>query len=614
METTLRKLKYVYTALTALGVFAFLALAITVFWHRSADIEAKKIEDDLLITTVNNVNTINFLFAEFAKTLSIGSRGLEKNPNNTNPSLISTHLHDIKTEGGFLCVSLYTPDGMMHTACDITAPQEEKSLLTEYMYSNAYISDAYFDTLHEEYVVSVSVAMQDPFNGHYLNGIISTKELSQMLAKSFFTSGGFFHIIDGNGEYLATSETGVEILMDESFIDAMPLVTFVDGYDYETTSTSFLSGKSAMTKYSYEGNIRYMYYMPVGINNWMITSVVPKEEIEKNAVSHQTAGITLTSSILAVIILLFIFIFYVEKKSQADALMMQNSIQTLADITNKVIIEWDHKKNILSAVSDYATIFGRELITRDIRNGLGRLDLVHPDDIKKFQRILKNMVDAKTVFEERFRLQHADGRYIWCELSSTVVKSPKDIPLKTFAFLENIDDDIRHTEELRKTAERDSLTDVFNKTHTESLIAYELNHLHDKIAALFILDCDNFKQINDTFGHLKGDEVLKEAANGLKHIFRSDDIIGRIGGDEFFVYLKNVDSIDSVEKKAQTVCEKLQKTYTSNNKSVTITYSIGIALAPAHGTDLETLYTIADKALYSVKSKGKNNYTIFKDS
>lgn len=125
--------------------------------------------------------------------------------------------------------------------------------------------------------------------------------------------------------------------------------------------------------------------------------------------------------------------------------------------------------------------------------------------------------------------------------------------------------------------------------------------------AFFIIDVDNFKAVNDVYGHLSGDVMLADIAGVLQKMFRSGDYIGRIGGDEFLVFLCNIDDFACVTEKAEKVLRACQEMFVQEQVSC----SIGIALAPEHGADYFTLYKHADVALYHAKTKGKNTYAVY---
>ena len=109
---------------------------------------------------------------------------------------------------------------------------------------------------------------------------------------------------------------------------------------------------------------------------------------------------------------------------------------------------------------------------------------------------------------------------------------------------------------------------------------------------------------------VSGDEVLKNFGSILKESFKVDDIVGRAGGDEFIVFVKDIQEQSDAENKAQEICQKIRSIEIENFKG-TISCSIGIALYPKHGTTFKDLYNLADQALYQTKDHGRNGYTCY---
>lgn len=124
--------------------------------------------------------------------------------------------------------------------------------------------------------------------------------------------------------------------------------------------------------------------------------------------------------------------------------------------------------------------------------------------------------------------------------------------------------------------------------------------------AFLMMDCDGFKSINDTFGHLAGDQMLKNIGKCLTCSFRSSDIIGRVGGDEFVVYMKDVPSVDFVLRK----CRQLRRLIRTMGGSTPLSISIGIAFVKSE-TAYEDVFRMADEALYQAKKDGGNRITVY---
>lgn len=161
---------------------------------------------------------------------------------------------------------------------------------------------------------------------------------------------------------------------------------------------------------------------------------------------------------------------------------------------------------------------------------------------------------------------------------------------------------------LQKRATVDPLTQLANRTFLEEQVATTLQNEHKNHCAI-LLDIDNFKGINDTFGHQAGDAVLTSFAKMLKGKFRTDDTVARLGGDEFFVFMKNANPA-IIYPRAQSILEAC-KTLMPEDSGIKVTPSIGISIYPDHGESFTDLYKNADIALYHSKKKGKNTYTIY---
>lgn len=171
----------------------------------------------------------------------------------------------------------------------------------------------------------------------------------------------------------------------------------------------------------------------------------------------------------------------------------------------------------------------------------------------------------------------------------------------------------RNTEDLKDKADTDQLTGLKNKLATEREIKEYIENHPDSIAMMFLVDIDNFKKINDTMGHAFGDEVLRELGKNIGINFRVSDIIGRTGGDEFTIFLKNLKEEQNVLREAQKLMYFFKHFQVGDYVKYSVTASIGAAVFPAHGSDFESLYKSADAAVYKSKRRGKAQLSFFDD-
>jgi len=182
------------------------------------------------------------------------------------------------------------------------------------------------------------------------------------------------------------------------------------------------------------------------------------------------------------------------------------------------------------------------------------------------------------------------------------------IPLSSEGEGEALSEDV---EKWKKQAREDFLTSFLNRQQFDVEVAQAIA-THKK-GTMFIIDLDGFKQVNDTFGHLMGDEVLKNASKRIRLSFRKDDILSRYGGDEFLVYAPRLEDREIIEQRMQTLQGLLRHPHTLDGVFSAVTASIGIASFPADGRDIKELIASADKALYEAKLRGKDQYVFFED-
>ena len=169
----------------------------------------------------------------------------------------------------------------------------------------------------------------------------------------------------------------------------------------------------------------------------------------------------------------------------------------------------------------------------------------------------------------------------------------------------------REVSDIRSKSYQDVLTGLWNRAYTENAVNEMISQ--KKKGALFMLDMDNFKAVNDNYGHIAGDETLKVFAGTLKKFAGEGDILCRIGGDEFMIFVKGVTEKSELSSRAADIISDFQKKFAALSFEIECSVSIGIAQTPEDGLEFNKLYNSADKALYYVKQNGKNAYHFFSD-
>lgn len=226
----------------------------------------------------------------------------------------------------------------------------------------------------------------------------------------------------------------------------------------------------------------------------------------------------------------------------------------------------------------------------------------HPDDYAIIHAAHRSLEKGRPVSCQARMRAGDDAAPIWCKVDMTPLTGA-DGGLRVVGVVSNIHELRARSARYEAEAKTDLLTGLYNKVSAERAIKKLINRQKNIEGTLIVLDLDDFKQVNDTYGHPAGDTVLRETAAQLKGMFRSTDIVGRWGGDEFFVFAVGM-------AESEHLRQKLAQMLSCEGFTYSVTKSVGAACWPAHAQDWDTLCSLADKALYQAK-KRKSRYQIY---
>lgn len=249
---------------------------------------------------------------------------------------------------------------------------------------------------------------------------------------------------------------------------------------------------------------------------------------------------------------------------------------------------------------------------------LSALDLIEhvklSDELTKVPMIVLSHGEDENFERRCMRLGVSD--FIFHPFSKVGILSRVNRVLEFQQLKQNFQSEItRQTEEYDEVynlAKKDPLTKLWNRAYTEEKINEYMQERRHR-GAMLILDMDNFKEINDSYGHIVGDEILVEFAHTLVALTRQDDIVCRLGGDEFIVFLKNIATREAIAEKVEQIIVTLEKRIVKPKTDESISVSIGVVVAPLDGRCFSQLYQNADKSLYYVKQNGKGSYRFFRE-
>lgn len=237
----------------------------------------------------------------------------------------------------------------------------------------------------------------------------------------------------------------------------------------------------------------------------------------------------------------------------------------------------------------------------------------HPEDMDRdkgpFHDLLRGTIPSYQV-EKRYR--HAFGHFVWVLLTASLVRDPRGEPLYVVSQIQDISDRKEQSVRLEYLVDHDFLTGLLNRRRFQQEVAHEAERMSRTGAkgAVLMIDLDNFKSVNDNFGHKAGDDLLRGVAGALRHRRRQTDVLARVGGDEFAMLLPETDA-----DQAQIVAEGIVKTLgrqvaVLGDQSIRVTASVGVALFD--GLRAAEVLEFADLAMYEAKEAGRNRVSAFR--
>ncbi len=308
-----------------------------------------------------------------------------------------------------------------------------------------------------------------------------------------------------------------------------------------------------------------------------------------------------------------VFVDISEQKKMQEMLLLEGERYKIAsELSQDVLFEYLVKSDEMIYTEKYKELFGRNSILPLFhKNCELRRDTIHPDDWGIYLEFCQDLAQGKKMIEAEVRMKDRLNEFIWCQFMGKTIFDDERHPIRVIGKIVNVDSQKRELEALEYKATRDPLTGVYNKEVTiKKIDKYISGNKNDKHILMFI-DFDDFKKVNDNYGHLLGDKVLIYVIGRIKSVFSAGEIIGRIGGDEFIVFSGGVTCMEDILHKAESLVNALDTVYLENGLAIPISGSIGIAAYPDDGLHYEQLIQCADKALYRVKEQGKNNYLLY---
>lgn len=631
LRTNLRQI----VALTVLGLAVIAVLTTLSFFHFS-----KKMYKTIYMQNMSSVSQLAGYFTRTFDTkiaacfqiLENAELLIEPEQDLLEDSIIQK-LQAVVSKTDFADMGLVDLQGNARNISGASVDMYNAAFVQQVLAGNRYISDAYYTGEGEKnayLLLAIPMHQQGEIAG-ILYGWYRIEDI--LLDVEWDTdSSCYFQIVDSQGNYITRSNS--ENAWAGDGVDAIDVWTELAEYDYHETTTAdeivsnIRQGKSGTFYCTYQGDGRYGSYQPIGINQWYVFSMLPQQNIVEYASSMRQISLHMLVQILLCLLagglipILYVGrVYYMIREKNTTLEVHNRMFQLVLQKTKDIPFEADLRRREVILHSPRFEGGSYALNLGDIRPSvLFTQEKLDPTCYNTYRKIYTDLMRAKTGAPEVVQLCML-GEMTWFKIMLLdVYRQGTDI--RVVGVLENYEEQKQKDMEierrrqqaihLSRRSQHDFLTGLFNRETFEEWADMYLDSSPERMQAFLILDLDHFKEINDTMGHTKGDEVLRDVADTLRHQFRRDDIIARLGGDEFVILLKNLDSDAVIEKLTGALGQALRKTYTQGETSLSISASIGVARAPMDGTTFAELYPKADAALYEVKRRGKDSFQIYR--
>lgn len=452
-----------------------------------------------------------------------------------------------------------------------------------------------------------------------VTGTFAYSVLENIFSVSTFSGNGYAYLINDRGRILGASQSENRLWYSDNWVDFFVENKVLDIPAIDKIRDDIRAGKTASMRYQLGNQERIMVYAPVGLNNWSVVSIMTADFIN----AQQRKIIWSTVILILVLLALFVFTGYLFYKiiNQSEKVAKENMRYVTTTKSLKTLVyEYDFASRVIEFSGDTSFLFGGKMRQLSLENFNIVEKLIHESDRNLLSHLRDFVASGETSYRSELRLL-IGGEYVWYQFSGTLIKDKESgAPVKMIGNLVNVNAQVVREQEFKEMAETDLLSGLLNKVSLEKRITEWTAAADGSVGAFYILDLDNFKQVNDKIGHSAGDRAICDAANKLNLVFSERDFIARIGGDEFCVFLTLPSTLpenkiqEIIAEKARVLNSILHETYCSGDVTVSVMASIGISLFPAQAKTYKDLFERADAALYHVKKQGKNSFAIYDES
>ncbi len=464
----------------------------------------------------------------------------------------------------------------------------------------------------DDVLISIPAFLDDTVSG-VLFAVLTNNTISYLIETTAYEGKAISGVCDSEGNVIFTErdfEFGYRL---ENVFSLIQDDSLESGLTQAGLKQVMRNSEERDFYFYYNGERYYTVIEPIGINDWYVFSTVDgttADTIQRHVSAYVSAMFLIVFAVgIAMILEAFLHERTTVKRLEQDKELLRQSSERYALInrlSNEVLFTVNMENGNIDFNDNFETMFGFSPPECSIDNPEECAQLVVESDRPQFAQFVERMQSGAAEAHEDLRMFNACGVGRWKHLEIYAVFDNEGHTKEAVGKISDIHRQKQSLQRLKKQADSDSLTGLLNRSamerNTREFLAGDGKEAQH---AFFMLDFDNFKQVNDTLGHAEGDQMLVAFAYAVKRLFRTGDLVARIGGDEYMMLMKTIDSDESALEKAEQIRKVMGKV--SAEFKVNVTVSIGIAMFDRDGKTFEALYKAADAALYNVKKSGKDD-------
>ena len=297
-----------------------------------------------------------------------------------------------------------------------------------------------------------------------------------------------------------------------------------------------------------------------------------------------------------------------------EVFLSEERHRTIAELSDNMLFEWDFHKERMYCSPNMLAKFDIKTEDSTLSNGKFIDSLMNSEDAEKYKRDINQLLKNKNGYSAEYQLKTKSGAVIWVSLRAVCITDRLSEPLRVIGVMTDIDNEKKLELQLSERASYDFLSQLYNRNTFIRNLTAEIDRRGTKRVAALFIDVDDFKFINDRYGHTIGDEVIRFVADTIrKKVDDRGGFAGRFGGDEFVLCFTNQEDIENIENISMDIINELYQGYDTpdGGMHIDVKASIGVAFCPEHTEDVSELLSFADTAMYFVKKNGKTNYHIY---